>query len=325
MTQHVLNILARLTSYNDAVTTDNPMLRSFDVTRKIDSVAVSNPVSDNKTLAPGESLTLFDGQVATSVSGASTGDLELASSDNSVYRLSVTGPAGFRTARSVSGITVCDVTVNNNAVALFDFTGASLGAVQTGDIMRISGTELYDTGPFAFNPLNAGLWVVLGISSGVVTAKRQTGEPFLAVVETVATVNPSDVSFYSSAGVQKGQKISLSAPFSSISQKIFEVLAVTPDMIDFVSADPLPEETGLTLSSTAVIIYKNAKKVVYLETDQDCVLRFNGDTSNNVKVGPVSNGQCQIPGVFLKWGDAYSCILVNQSVNSLHVRYLTAE
>ena len=312
-------------SYSDNFVTNNPHLRSFDHTRRIHSIPVSNPKSDSRQVPAGASLTIFNGTVPTSLSGASTVSLTLLSATSSTYRFSVTaGPAGFRTARSTPGLVACAVTINNNAVAVFNFTGATMTAVQSGDTMRINGVSFGDAGPYAFNDLNSGLWTVIGVSGTQVSCVREAGQPFSGAVESVA-VATTNVQFYSADGVQRGNKFSVTGTLSPVSQKTFEVLAVTPTTIDFVSATSLPTESGLTYAASSVTFYSESKKLVYIEVDQEAVVRFDGDTSNNNRVSPIQPGQQDLVGFINKWGDSYSCTIVNKSVNPLNVKYFTCE
>lgn len=330
MNQNVLNIITKLLCYSDPVVTDNPSIRNYDLTRNITSIPVKLPKSETFVLAPSESKTLFNGVVSSSLSVSSVIDNKLISPENSIYRLSVTsGPAGFRTARSVSGIDEVNITINNNTLAKFDFVGATLTGVQVGDIMRISGHILYDAGPFVFNPLNSGLWVVIGISGTVVTVQRMSGESFYGVTESILPGSgaASQVLFYSSDGVQKGNKFKVTGTLVSTSHKTYEVLDVTPSWIDFVSTSPIAEEVGLSYVPGTIIFYSASKKLIYIESDQNCVVRFNDDTSDNCIVEPVNNiSACYSDfGYLHKWGETYKCVVVNKSVMPLNLKFISAE
>jgi hypothetical protein len=325
MTNHILNIINSLLAYSDPTVTDNPHQRAFDHTRRLDSIAVNNPLSNYATLAPGASVKLFDGTVASGLTGSSVLSLSLLSGPNSIYRLSVTsGPSAFKTARTPSGIVACTVTVNNNAVVDFDFTAATLTGIVSGDIMRVKGPGLYDIGPFAFNPLNTGLWKIIGISGTKVSCTRLPGQAFEAAAEVVA-VATADVSFYADDGIRKGNKMEITGTLSPASRRTYEVLDVTPTSIDFVSAMPLPVETGLTYVSGTITVYVSSKKLVSIEVDQECVVRFNADTSDNNKVSPIAAGNSLLVGFLSKWGDSYSCEIVNKSLNACNVKFFTTE
>ena len=162
-------------------------------------------MSDYRVLAPGTSLQLFNGTVASGLDGTSVISIQLLPSQSSVYRVSVTGDANFRTARGVSGLGSTTVTINNNAIAVFNFGSAVLTGVTVGDVLRISGQQLNDTGPFSFNPINSGFWTIIGISGTSLSCTRFIGQEFQAVNETV-TATSTDVQIYSSAGIQVGNK-----------------------------------------------------------------------------------------------------------------------
>lgn len=328
MNQYILTIMSKLLAYNDSAgVTNNPKQRAFDHTRNVFNISISKPFSENRSVAPGSSLTLFDGTKSTGlVAASSTLALSLLSAQDSVYALEVTaGPSGFRTARAVSGVTSCSVSINNNALAVFDFTGASMGAVQVGDIMKIAGAVTYDTGPFAFSGANSGTWNVIGVSGTKISATRLVGEMFSGVAEVVAAVGAGDVQFYSSSGVQKGDKFYISALFSVVSQKAYEVLEAEPDRILFVSAQPLPEETGLVYTANAITVYDNLKRLVYIEVDQNSEIRLNGDSGSSILVSPIEAGNKDLVGWFHKFGPTWKCEILNRSVNPLNVYIVSGE
>jgi hypothetical protein len=322
---NILNLTTQLLAYSDPTLTDNPQLKTIDWTRRMFQISVSNPMSDSKTLFPGESFEIFDGTRSTSLSLASVFSLELLSNTQNRYRLKVTsGPSGFRTERVVTGLNNVSVTVNNNAIAIFNFSGADLTNVNPGDTMRISGQALFDSAPYLFNPLNSGLWKVISVSGTSVQAVRESGEDFSAVNENVSGVS-SQVRFYSSTGVQKGDKVSINDSFSTVSRRVYEVLDVSPDSIDFVSGISIPEESNVSFSQDCLIFYSRAKKLVYIEVDQEAVVRFNDDQSDNNKVVPVSAGNQNLIGFLNKFGDSYKIKIVNKSINSLNLKFFTCE
>lgn len=324
----ILNVINQVTAYSDeSGATDNPRQRIFDYTRKIQQIAVEKAASNSYILAPGASMTLFDGTKPTGlVDSSSVLRVKVLQSQNSIYALEVTsGPSSFRTARTPSGITACTVTINNSSLAVFDFTGATLSGVQVGDTMRISGDVLYDTGPYAFGALNAGLWVVIGISGTKVSAVRPTGESFSGANETVATIASGQVQFYSGDGVQAGDRFVLGSPFSLASQRTYRVLDVTPTTLVFVSTSPIPEEDTLTYVTGSVVVYQASKRLIHIEVDQDATVRLNGDTGSSNLISPIDPGSKLLPGWFQKWGDTWKCEVVNRSVNQLKLTVFTGE
>jgi hypothetical protein len=312
-------------AYSDPSVTDNPQQRAFDHTRRLQSLPIKNPRSDSIVVPSGSSFTVFDGTVSTGLSGTSELDIGLVSNETSIYLLEISAGSGaFKTARSVSSITGCVVTVNNNVVVDFDFTGATVSAVQPGDLMRIKGVSTYDTGVFAFNPLNAGLWKVINVSGSKVSVIRLVGEPFSGVAESLIDAS-ADVEFYADDGAQKGYKFELAGNFSFVSKKVYEILDSTPTKIYFVSASPLPTESAVIFTSGAITIFKASKKFMYIECDQDCIVRFNADTSDNNKLNPISAGDKDLPAFINKYGDCYSCTIVNKSINAMNVKFFMGE
>jgi hypothetical protein len=291
------------------------------------TIPLRNPYSNTVTLPPGGSFSMFDSTIATGLDGTSVLSMELLSAQNSIYRIQlVSGDGAFRTARSsVSTPAGCTVTLNNNAVAVFNFASATLTGVQPGDIMRIAGQILYDTGPFQFNPLNAGLWTVLSVSGTSVTVARPVGVPFSGVQESPAGPVNNDVEFYANNLVQVGNKIDVTGTFSVVSQRTYTVLDATPTTIDFCSTAPIPLESNLSYVPGTLTAYTDLKRLVYIECDQSGVVQFNADTSNNNRLTPVRSGDELLPALACKWGDTYACTVVNQSVNPMNVKFFFGE
>lgn len=320
----IMNIITQLLAYSDnSGTTDNPQKRDYDWSRRFHSLSIDNPAHDKVFLAPGESAILFDGVRSTSLDGTSVMSIELIR--DSVYSLKVTaGLSGFRAARSITGLGGCTVTVNNNAVASFKFTGATISAF-VGDTMRISGFCGYDTAPYSFSSLNAGKWRIISIVGDTIQATRLTGVPFSGLTETVPVVGAGQVEIYSSSGVQQYDKFEISNGFSVATQRTYEVMDARPSEILFTSTSPIPEESGIAFVSGAVVFYSNAKKIIYLETDQEISIKFNNDSSELNRVSPIMVGDPDLVGYFHKYGISYKAVVTNKSINTAMVRYFTAE
>jgi hypothetical protein len=102
-------------------------------------------------------------------------------------------------------------------------------------------------------------------------------------------------------------------------------LDATPTTIDFVSATPLPLETLVAYVSGTITVFVSSKKLISIEVDQECVVRFNADASDNNRVTPIAAGNSSLVGFLSKWGDSYSCEIVNKSLNACNVKFFTAE
>jgi hypothetical protein len=324
---NLLNMTTQILAYSADISgqTDNPHMRNFDWERRFANIEIRNPKSFQSVVAPGESITLFDGTRSHSMTGSTVLTMALLDASKSIYRLSVTsGPSGFRTARSISGLTTCNVTINNNSVAVFDFAGATLTGVVPGDIMRIKGAATYDAGPYVFGSLNAGLWKIIGINGTAVSCVRFVGEQFIGGNESVTGIS-GDVQIYSSAGIQVGDKVSIDGSFSIVTQRVYTISAVTPTTIDFVSTISIPNESSVTYIPDSISFYTQAKKIVYVECDQDAVVRFDGETSNKTKINPIQPGSPCLVGYIHKWGSTFKCEVVNISVNPMNVIWITGE
>lgn len=326
----IISIITQLLSYSDQIgTTDNPNLRNFDWSRHINGLQVDNPSSDKVTILPNQSKVLFDGIRTNPIDATSILSLEYV--ETCIYRLSVTsGSSGFRTARTLTSVTDCVVTVNNNSVAKFVFTGASFPDTVAGDIMRIAGDKTFDIAPYSFNPLNSGLWTIISVSGNTIQAIRKVGEPFEGAAENVTGIATGQVQIYSADGIQNGDKFEIKGAFSSASQRTYEVLCVTPDAILFSSVVSLPEESGIAYpdpiaNGHSIVFYSNAKRIFYLEIDQDVIVRLNGETGDYNKVSPISVGSSSLVGYFHKFGLTYKAEIVNKSVNPVNVLYFVAE
>lgn len=320
-----LNVITHILAYDSKTTTDNPIRRYADWARRIFNIPVQEPVSSHIELEPLTSRVIFDGsRTHNLVAGTSLVSLALIDSKKSKYRLSTDELDAFRSSRVVASITDCQVTVNNNSVVIFDFGAANLAAVQVGDIMRIKTKLLYDDQPFAFNPLNGGYWKILSVAAGQVQAVRMKGEAFSAVNETVQSV-AGDVEFFSAQEIQVGDKVKISGTLSSVSHRIYNVADVNPQYIDLVSSQPLPEEEDVEYQADSIVFYTQAKKLLYIESDQELVIRVNGDTSENITIIPVIVGDANAPAYFHMWGEVYKLELLNKSVNSATILCIEGE
>lgn len=325
MSEFILNIINQILCYSDGVVTDNPHQRAIDHRRRMESLPVKNPYQSNFSLRPGQSFKIFENQISAGLDSATELQIKVASQTDSVYKISIVSGAGsFKTAKAVTGLADCSIAINNGAMAVFDFGAADLSAVQVGDIMRIKGDKTYDAGPFAFNPLNSGNWIVIGKSGSKLSATRKVAQLFEGITENVTSIS-ADVEFFADDKLVAGNKISISEDFSPASFGVYEIADVTPTTIYFTSGKPLPEEDSVVNQNSGIIFYTSTKKLVYIESDQEVVVRFDGDTGNSNKVAPIKAGDRTLVGFMQKWGDSYSCEIVNKSVTTCNIKYFTCE
>lgn len=326
----IANIITQILTYSDTVgTTDNPLLQSFNWSRRLSAVAVNNSDHKEIRIPPGGTVTLFDGLRTNTLD--STSIVEITNVSGALYKLSInSGAAGsWRIPRSITGLSNVNVTINNDSVATFELVGAVLTGIQPGDVLRIAGESTFDIAPYDFNPINSGLWVIIGVSGVKIQAVRAVDEPFSGINEAVTGTDASQISVYSSDGVQKEDKFELSGAFSQVSHKVFAVKDVTDKVIYFISTSQIPEEVinypdPITMSHS-LVVYTSAKKMFYLETDQEISVKFNNDAGDTVKVSPISAGNPDLIGYLHKFGPCYKAAVKNRSVNTAKVLYFVAE
>lgn len=336
----LLNIVNSLLGYKDSSgVVSNPLQRSFDWSRRYTNVPAENGTSDEITLQPGQSQIIFDGTRSPSQAfnpSTTQLSLDLLSLSSSTYRLSVASGAGqFRTPRAInfSSATSVSLVVNNNAIATITInspTTESFVSVQIGDVLRIRGYNTGDTSDIAFSAINSGYWTVISSSAASVTVKRPSGQSFSGASETVTIGSAStqdQLSVYSSIGIQIGDSFSIQGTLSQSSYGNYSVLRVSPTSIDFVSGTPLAQEHNKPLSALSdVVFYSDAKKLLYVEVDQNCAVRFNGQSDNLNVITPIQVGQESLPGYLNKWGYTWKCEVVNLSqVDSLNVKWIAAD
>jgi hypothetical protein len=99
---------------------------------------------------------------------------------------------------------------------------------------------------------------------------------------------------------------------------------VTAAWIEFVSTSPIAIETGITPGITGVAVYSSASKWIRIESDQECAIRLNGDTSSYVRVSPCVGGTVSV-GWFEKFGTVYSLKVANLSASTASVMILSAD
>lgn len=321
MKKQILNIITQLLAYDGANgVSDQPLMKSLDWTRRMSALPLNNAQSDSYTIAAGETKQIFSGAKSNTLDNTSV--LSITPLNQGIYRLSVTsGTSSFRTARSIS-VTTCTVSINNNALAEFDFGVGTLTGVVVGDTLRVKSSLLNDSAPFTFNPLNGGLWIIVGVSGSKISCVRPIGTSFQGVSESVASVN-NNIQIYSSSGISKGDKMSISSGFSVVSQKTFEIKDATPTTIDFISTSALPSESSISYTPNMIQIFISSKRYLYLECDQECMVSLNGE--NNNKIVPIQSGNSLLPGFLHQTGDIYSCTITNNSVNGMNIKIFTGE
>lgn len=324
----VIDIHSTILVYGDGeVATTNPQRRFVDWHRHVSGVQVEQPSVREYVAQPGELLSIFSGVRTTLIDGTTAFSIALNTAKDGVYRIANTGgtaPA-FRTARAVTvAATLLTLTVNNNATLEVSAAGV-FGAVQVGDSVFVPGVATGDTSG-GFNPNNVGFWTVIGAASGKITLRRRVGEEFNGVAESVTPAADTAFQVFSAAGVQAGDNLEISAGFSSVTQKSFVVSEVTASWVEFTSAEALPLETGITPTASGMTFYADAKRFIRVETDQEAVIRLNGDSGNSNRLSPRVSGDSEAVAHFEKWGPVWDLKVLNRSTtNEMVVTVISAE
>ena len=325
-----LNVTMKLLAFGDKSLNSNPRLRYVDWNRDASGIQVRDPKAESHSIDPGATKLIFDGTRATTISGSTAFAVTLSPLDPSRYRIAWTGGTNptFRTDRSLTlnGIAVTIAAQANSTVIMTvpagppDFTG-----VNAGDTVFIPDASTGDAaGPFS--PLNGGYWQVLAVlSSTSLSLARFAGTDFSATNEVVTLTANSQLQAFSTAGVQVGDKVDISAGFATTTRTTFEVIAVTQTFIEVISTTALPPETAITPGTSGMIFYTDAKSFLYVEADQEAAVRLNGSTDSSQRLSPIEAGNPDRPGIFLKRGPAWSLSIVNRAPVTLNVVVIHAE
>jgi hypothetical protein len=325
-----LNLHTKLLAFSDRNINSNPRLRVVDWEREVSGIAVKDPDSRGHEIPVGSSKLIFDGVRSTAIDGTTTFSIDLLANDSSKYRITHTGgtnPA-FKTGRGLT-LNSCVLTFSVNAnqtvnlsvplLSPSDFTN-----VLANDVIFIPHTTTGDAAN-VISIMNSGYWQVLAKTNAQnIIIARLYGATFEGTSETVVLTSNSQIRAFSASGVQIGDTVVISAGFSTAAQKSYLVTAVTDLFVEFVSTLPIPDESNIIPTAAGMSFYTEAKNVLYIEADQECVIGINGDTGDYQKVSPIEPGNSEAPGIYLKWGPVYSLTVVNKSTSTLNILVVTA-
>ena len=323
------NVRVAIQVYDDPSTISNPQLRHADWNRLQMSLPCSKATSQAYTLLPAESVTVIDGSRALTADATTQIALTTSTLSDDRYRMTWTATGtnpGFRTNRAFAAATYTLAVVlnTNGSITISSGAGPNYAAVVVGDTVLIPGVTTGDVvGPF--DTLNEGYWTVLTKTSGSMTLVRPTGDAFTAAAQpAVAVTSNSQIQVMSSAGIQVGDTIEISGGFSTSAWHSCTVLSVAAVSIDIQSSTALGAETVLLGSTTAMLAYRDAKKLVYVESDQEVAVQVNGDTGQTQRVEPWEAAVDGMQGNYLKTGTTWKLVLLNRSSASASVVVVTA-
>lgn len=315
-----LNLLVHINGYEDENPTNNPSRNNFKWQRDLQGLDISEPNSRTISLAPGESCNLFSGSVATNDDATTTWDIAQAPGTSNTYRISHASGTlpEFKTARTSGADATTEVTVTKNAkVVIFTSTGGTLfdlinNGVVVGDIVRIGS---------AFNTLNQGKYKIISLTATSFSVENEIGQAEGPI--TLGASFAEQINIHSQEGVQVGDKVDIIADFSPVTQGTYEITDVSHNYIEFFSLDSLPTENGVA-NNPALFIYRDAKKFLYVESDQKLDIKIDGSATVN-KLEPMSIGTSKKPGVFLNSATIRSAEITNTSQSNASIFYVTAE
>jgi hypothetical protein len=205
-------------------------------------------------------------------------------------------------------------------------TAGDFTAVVVGDTLFIPGVTTGDpAGPFS--PLNEGYWTVLAKdgTSSTLQLSRPLNETFVGVSEVVTPSSASQLLVFSAAGVQVGDRVTVSMGFPPSVFNTYTVTSVTPTYFEVVSTLPLPVPTTATPTTAGIAFYTNAKRWIRLEYSQDCIIQLNGDTGNSNTCTPWEADDRLNTGAFEKAGICWSASITNLSAVPMQILFLSVE
>lgn len=323
-----LSLNSSTVAFDDLGANSNPSRTPINWKRTVASIPCENASTDKYNVDAQGSKTIIDGTRSLSIDGTTAFSLTLSTLDPAKYLLTNTGgtaPA-FRTARSVPvAAVVLTLTVGaNQTLTVAAGSGTPFSAVVVGDEVLIPGVSTGDpTSPF--NTLNLGYWTVLTKTSTVLVLTRLSGEIFEGYGEVVTPVANTDFQVFSAVGVQVGDTVDLTAGFASTSLRAYEVTAVTASRIEILSTTPLGNETGVSPTASGLIVYTAAKRYLCVYSDQECIVRLNGDTGSFNRTTPWIAANRDFMGTFEITGPVWKLVLVNRSNVPANVVVLSVE
>lgn len=328
----LLNINSQVLAYADATTSSNPSLKYVDWRRSLSGIVVKNPKTESYVVDPVSSKLIFDGTRSTSIDGTTQFSLALSTIAGTTDRYRFTSTAGtspaFRTDRALTnnGQTLTWVLQTNQSVTVASDVVGAFAAVQVGDTVFVPGTTTGDSAT-VFNTANEGFWVVLAKDGPGTTIQlvRPVGTDFSGASEATTCTANTQFQAYSSSGVQVGDKVDISAGFATSVLKTYEVIMVTPKIIEVKSSLALPAQTGIIPTASGMVFYSAAKRYLRVEVDQECAIRLNGDSGNTVRMSPFSAGDSTQVAFFEKVGPSWSLTVVNRSQSPCNVTVIGAE
>ena len=311
-----MNLSLALMAYADPQSSNNPALNIFRWARDVAGLTVDNPTSEQFSLAPGETRNVFNGSRTLTQDNTTHYSLALKAGSTSTYALTYTGVGtapGFRAARVSGADAGTHVTVTKNgAVLTIESTVGTFFSLIAGGV--IAGDRVFLGS--AFSIANQGEFKVLSRTAVSFTIENPNGIDEASV--TLGAVG--QVHFYSAAGVQVGDIINIFGSFSPSTQGAYVVTRAQDNLVEFFSTKALPDETQTT---NQLAVYTEAKRVLYVEADQNSSLVPN--SGNAIAIEPLQDPSGKRPGIFMRTATTWSLSVTNDSLDIANYYIAAAE
>lgn len=320
-----LSSFIKIIAFDDTNQTNQPKLQVVNWNRdSLQGIPVEAPANNEYYLSALSSKVIFDGTRTLDYDASTRFTLTLSPLNSNRYRLTWTAGENpcFRTNRCLSltgGDLVIAVQQNLTAIVTSSLSLAFAG-VQVGDDVFIPGASTGDTS--VFDTLNEGHWVVLDASDDQLVLVRETGTVFSGKSETVEIGDVDEFMVYSSSGVQVDDVLQLVSGFSASVLHSYELVEVTYKFVEFESTAPLPSQ-DLYPGVGSIVIYDQAKRFIYLETNQEITLTINGKVTPAIV--PFLAGDNGKIGPWMTTSIIYSMSIANNSTQQARVRVISVE
>lgn len=329
MPTSTLTVISKSFAFNDVGITSNPDQNPINWARTFANIPVDNAGTRMVQVDPYDTNTVINGVRATSIDNTTAFNLTVSALGGDRYRLTHSGgvaPA-FRTNRGVNASTIAlTLVVNPNlSVTVTAGSGTPFASVVAGDVVFIPGLSTGDSAS-PFNSLNEGYWSVLSSTSTVLVMVRPADVTvFSGVGEVVTPSTALQFQAFSTAGVQVGDTVDISAGLAITAQHAYEIVAVNPEWVEFLSTAALAPQAGAVPTTAGIVFYKVAVRYLRVEADQECTVQINGDTGNTNRLEPLIPGDEKHVAWRDQLGPVWQLVIVNRTSAVLNVTVLQAE
>lgn len=322
-----LNVLVSFLAYDDATETNNPRIRLSDISRQLVSMPTDNTFSRSFDVGPATSKSIAS--TLRPLSQDATTQYTVSLISGSTYRwlyAAGTNPI-LRTKRTFAFDVLSQYNVTKTgSVVRYTHNGTGTApdfvanGVVVGDVVHIQAGG-------NFNILNTGTFTIVTVAASYIEVVNSAGVAEISIALGANINGASPMCIYSAAGVQIGDQVLItSTAFNSENRGVYAVTEVTAEFFELSNGNPgIPEGPIAVGSASGIVFYDDIYAWLYLESDQDISVRINNDTSDNIVVKPVVEGDVDQPGVFLFRGGIYKLDVANNGNTTAKVKVALAE